>query len=217
MATIEINGADEATVGPIRDALKAAALASPGLTGTPTAPTPAGATDSTQIATTAFVQALINALSLTIGGGDLLAANNLSDVADAAAARANLGAAALAVAQTFGAVQTFGAQVALGVVTLADGANIAWDAAAGNLASVTLGGDRQLNNPTNIAPGSYVVRVTQDATGTRLLSFGSDFRFPGGSPPELSAGANAVDILTFLNVGGADLYLVAQADFQAPA
>lgn len=37
-----------------------APLASPAFTGTPTAPTPAGSTNNTQLATTAFVQALIN-------------------------------------------------------------------------------------------------------------------------------------------------------------
>lgn len=37
-----------------------APLASPEFTGTPTAPTPAGSTNNTQLATTAFVQALIN-------------------------------------------------------------------------------------------------------------------------------------------------------------
>ena len=52
---IEINGADEATVGPIREALKAAALHSPTFTGTPAAPTAATATNNTQVATTAFV------------------------------------------------------------------------------------------------------------------------------------------------------------------
>lgn len=37
-----------------------ASLASPAFTGAPTAPTPAGSTNNTQLATTAFVQALIN-------------------------------------------------------------------------------------------------------------------------------------------------------------
>ncbi len=52
---IEINGADEATVGPIREALKAAAKHSPTFTGTPAAPTADASTNNTQLATTAFV------------------------------------------------------------------------------------------------------------------------------------------------------------------
>ena len=60
-----------------------APLASPALTGTPTAPTAAGGTNTTQVATTAFV---VNAV-----GGRLAAASNLSDLANAGTARANLG------------------------------------------------------------------------------------------------------------------------------
>ena len=53
-----------------RIALEVARLASPALTGTPTAPTPSTADDSTQVATTEFVQAEIAGL----GGGDTVAA-----------------------------------------------------------------------------------------------------------------------------------------------
>jgi hypothetical protein len=58
----EINGAAEEVVGPIRDALKAAAIASPTFTGTPAAPTAAPGTNTTQLATTAFVAAAVAAL-----------------------------------------------------------------------------------------------------------------------------------------------------------
>lgn len=64
--------------------LGAAPLASPTFTGTPDAPTPPTADDSTRIATTAYVQ---NNLSAS---GFLLAANNLSDVPNPAVALANL-------------------------------------------------------------------------------------------------------------------------------
>lgn len=98
-------------------ALKAP-LASPALTGTPTAPTASGGTNTTQIATTAFVRAevaaLVNsapgaldtlgelatqlasdesaaaALATTVGG-KLAKASNLSDLTNASTARTNLG------------------------------------------------------------------------------------------------------------------------------
>jgi hypothetical protein len=49
-----------------------AALASPALTGTPTAPTASYSTDSTQLATTAFVKSVLNnigSLNLVLDGG----------------------------------------------------------------------------------------------------------------------------------------------------
>ena len=60
---------------------------SPALTGTPTAPTAAGGTNTTQVSTTAFVVAEIGSLAL-------LKANNLSDLANAGTARTNLGMSA---------------------------------------------------------------------------------------------------------------------------
>lgn len=100
-----------------------APLASPALTGTPTAPTAAGGTNTTQIATTAYVRAEISALVddapealdtlkeiadalsdqddalsalVTTVGGKLAKTSNLSDLSDAAAARGNLGLGSMA-------------------------------------------------------------------------------------------------------------------------
>ncbi|MGV0998279.1 MAG: gp53-like domain-containing protein [Fluviibacter sp.] len=53
---------DDADAATMRATLGAAAIASPGLSGTPTAPTAVAGTNTTQLATTAFVAAAISAL-----------------------------------------------------------------------------------------------------------------------------------------------------------
>ena len=56
-----------------------APLASPALTGTPTAPTPATADNSTKIATTAFVQAVVADLGGGGGGSIVVSAEQPAD------------------------------------------------------------------------------------------------------------------------------------------
>ena len=89
--------------------------------------------------------------------------------------------------------------------SLTDAANISWDALNDN-AKVTLAGSRTLDNPTNLVSGrTYNLIVTQDATGTRLLNYGSIFKWQGGTVPTLSTAANAIDIFTFI-YDGTNLY-----------
>ena len=95
------------------------------------------------------------------------------------------------------------------VQVLVDGASIPWDLALGS-GSVTLGGNRALANPTNLVPGRYSLLVIQDATGTRLLTYGSVYKFPAGTAPTLSVAGSAVDLLEFLS-DGTHLYLASFA------
>lgn len=98
-----------------------------------------------------------------------------------------------------------------GTNALVDGANIAWDLGEGKLATVTLAGNRTLSNPTNLRAGEvYTLEVTQDGTGSRTLTFSSNYHFAGGTPPTLSTGAGAVDVLTFVCTG-AELVLIGSA------
>ena len=84
------------------------------------------------------------------------------------------------------------------IQTLSDGANISWNTALGAYATVTLAGNRTLNNPSNVvAGGMYKIFVKQDGTGGRTLAFGANFKFPGAIVPTISTGISAVDILEF--------------------
>lgn len=214
-----------ADVGGLADALAATApLASPALTGTPTAPTADPGTDTGQIATTAFVRAAVAAVP---GGGGPVewddidgvpqtfppaahghAIGDVGGLSDALAAKADAGdipavpaiAGVSTVRAGSDAGETLGVKNTLDAhapVALTDAATIAVDLAAGINFTVTLAGNRTLANPANqIAGRSGLVIVRQDATGSRTLSFAADWKFQGGVP-SLSTGANAVDIVAW--------------------
>lgn len=98
-------------------------------------------------------------------------------------------------------------------VALVDGANIATDASESTVFSVTLGGNRTLDNPTNLQDGAtYIWVITQDGTGGHTLAYGSAFLWPGGAAPTLSAGAGEVDVISAVS-DGTNLYASIQQDF----
>ena len=84
------------------------------------------------------------------------------------------------------------------IITLTDGATITPNLAQGQNFEVTLGGSRALASPTNITPGQsgYII-VKQDGTGSRTLSYGSSWRFPGNTAPTLTTTASAVDLIVY--------------------
>lgn len=100
------------------------------------------------------------------------------------------------------------------MTTLSDGANISWDLSQNQVATVTLAGSRTLDAPSNqVAGATYILIVKQDGSGSRTLNTtASAYKFPGGTEPTLSTGANAVDILTFVS-DGSSMFGVAQLNF----
>lgn len=85
------------------------------------------------------------------------------------------------------------APVALAIVAAA----VAVDLNGGINFNLTMTGPAVLSNPTNAKPGqSGRIRVKQDATGGRLLTFGANWLFVGGDPT-LSTAANAIDVIYY--------------------
>ena len=83
--------------------------------------------------------------------------------------------------------------------TLTDGATITPDFDANQNFSVTLGGNRTLANPSNIDAGQTgSIFVVQDGTGSRTLSFGTYWKFAGGTAPTLSTAVSVVDRIDYI-------------------
>lgn len=96
------------------------------------------------------------------------------------------------------AVQSFTAAQRGSYVTLTDAATVAIDLSLSNNYQVTLGGNRTIGAPSNVVAGqSGVIRLVQDATGSRTASWNSVFKFPGGTAPTLTTTANAVDLVAY--------------------
>lgn len=184
-ATLSVSVADDshahviANVDGLQSALNAKApLASPALTGNPTAPTQTGTNDSTRIATTAFVQGRIDdvignagstldtlgelsaslasdqsglaALTTTVGT-KLAKSSNLSDLSNAATARQNLG-------------------VEIGV-----------DVQAAGTYNTVIGTDTDVNTSgANIIDNIYVTDGVITSHGTRALTLG-DLGYTGAT------------------------------------
>jgi hypothetical protein len=98
------------------------------------------------------------------------------------------------------------------IVTLTDATTIAWNLQDGNIATVTLGGNRTLGLPTNMGVGVWVLIVKQDGVGSRTLAYNAVFKHPNSTAPVLSTAANAVDFLSFVN-DGTNMFCVPNLNF----
>ena len=101
-------------------------------------------------------------------------------------------------ANTYTSLTSFNKQVISTIVTLTDAASVALDLSTGNNFLVQLGGNRTLQNPTNVKVGQIGhVYLVQDGTGSRTLAYGTQYNFPSGTAPTLSTSVNAVDMLVY--------------------
>jgi hypothetical protein len=87
---------------------------------------------------------------------------------------------------------------ASGEVALTDAATISVDMSTFLNATVTLGGNRTLGQPSNTKVGqSGCIRIVQDGSGNRTLAYHADWKFAGGTDPALSTAAGAQDLLFY--------------------
>jgi hypothetical protein len=107
-----------------------------------------------------------------------------------------------AVTMTGNATFTGSVQVSTAVnvntVTLTDAASITSSFDAANTFVVTLGGNRVLAAPTSAGIGQTgSIRIIQDATGGRTLSYNTAWQFVSGSAPTMDTSAGAQSILVY--------------------
>jgi len=135
--------------------------------------------------------------------GDLSGTPSLGTIAafnetTAAQYQANTSGKALSTDKVWGAAD---------LVALTDASTIAVDMSTFLNASVTLGGNRTLGNPSNTKNGQTgVIKIAQDGTGSRTLAYSSNWKFAGGTAPTLTTTASAVDLLFYQVISSTFIY-----------
>jgi len=97
-------------------------------------------------------------------------------------------------------------------VTATDGATVTFNLASGNKQRVTLGGNRTLAL-SNVQNGHiFLIRLLQDGTGSRLVTWFSGISWVGGTVPTLTTTANKADVFGLIQTasGAYDGFIVGQ-------
>lgn len=93
-----------------------------------------------------------------------------------------------------------------------DGATVTFDMSASNINSVTLGGNRTLA-VSNVSVGQcFMLRLTQDGTGSRTVTWFTTIKWAGGAAPTLTTTAAKADLFGFLctSSGNYDGFVIGQ-------
>lgn len=92
------------------------------------------------------------------------------------------------------------------------------DLANGNVQTVTLGSNTTftLNGATNGVACSLSLYLKQDGTGSRLVTWPSSVKWPGAAAPQLSTGANKIDLVVLETLDGGTTWYgsLAGADYR---
>ena len=108
------------------------------------------------------------------------------------------------------AVGTYTAAQRGEITALTSATTITIDMADSNNFSVTLGHNATFANPSNLTAGqSGSIFITQDGTGSRTGSWGSQWDFVGGTAPTLTTTASAVDRIDYVVRSASSIHAVA--------
>jgi hypothetical protein len=99
---------------------------------------------------------------------------------------------------------TFNAGYIEKINSLTSSSTITVDCSAASIHTVTLGTNTEFNITNLPTGGSVTLIITQDGTGTRTATFGTDgssaVKFPSNSST-LSTGGGDIDVVTIINDG----------------
>ena len=113
-----------------------------------------------------------------------------------------------------GQVNAYTAQQSVTAAALTPGATVSWNMNTAPNATLTPAQNFTLSNPTNVAAGgSGMLTISQDGTGSRIITWGANYRFPGGTKFVLSTAPNAVDEIAWYSPDGTHIDIVGQAAF----
>jgi hypothetical protein len=100
------------------------------------------------------------------------------------------------------------------ITALTSGTSITIDMADSNNFSVTLGHNATFANPSNDTAGQCgSIFITQDGTGSRTASWGTDWDFAGGTAPTLTTTAGAVDRIDYVILDSSNIHAVATLNY----
>jgi hypothetical protein len=98
------------------------------------------------------------------------------------------------------------------MITATDGATVTFDLATGNIQTVTLAGNRTLALSNPSTGQCFVLRLVQDGTGSRTVTWFSTIKWPGAVTPTLTTTAAKTDVFGFICTGSNtyDGYVIGQ-------
>lgn len=98
------------------------------------------------------------------------------------------------------------------MITLTDGATVTVDLSKRGINTVTLGGNRTIAVSGETVGQVFVLRLVQDATGSRTVTWFSTIKWEDNTAPTLTTTANKTDTFVFIvtSAGNYDGYVLGQ-------
>lgn len=86
-------------------------------------------------------------------------------------------------------------------ITLTDAPSVSWDLASGQVAKLTLGGNRTLANPTSPRDGGTYILVVTQGQSVYTLNYGNMYKWANGVAPVIGSTLGCRNVLTFVYDG----------------